>query len=87
VSPKNTALELIENFAQIQTTVRPLEMTADPNYFRASCATTRLIAFVHTILFVPEDSARMYLTRSETELLGPLPEGSLTVETIRAGMD
>ena len=32
-------------------------------------------------------AAWLYLTKSEIELLRPLPEGSLTVETVRAGTD
>jgi putative SOS response-associated peptidase YedK len=36
----------------------------------------------------PEDwAAWLYLTKPEAELLGPLPEGSLTVETVREGSD
>jgi putative SOS response-associated peptidase YedK len=34
----------------------------------------------------PEDwSARIYLTKSEAQLLPPLPEGSLDVATVREG--
>jgi putative SOS response-associated peptidase YedK len=40
------------------------------------------------VVLKPEDwSAWIYLTKPEKELLRPLPEGSLTVETIRAGSD
>ena len=36
----------------------------------------------------PEDwAAWLYLTRPETELLRPLPEGSLEVKTVRQGSD
>ena len=40
------------------------------------------------VVLRPENwAAWLYLTKSETELLRPLPEGSLTVETVRAGTD
>ena len=40
------------------------------------------------VVLRPENwAAWIYLTKSETELLLPLPEGSLTVETVRAGID
>src|SRR5688572_29634244 len=40
------------------------------------------------VVLRPENwAAWIYLTKSETELLQPLPEGSLTVETVRAGID
>jgi putative SOS response-associated peptidase YedK len=36
----------------------------------------------------PEDwAAWLYLTKPEAELLRPLPEGSLDVETVRKGSD
>ena len=36
----------------------------------------------------PEDwAAWLYLTKTEAELLRPLPEGSLEVETVRPGSD
>jgi putative SOS response-associated peptidase YedK len=40
------------------------------------------------VVLRPENwAAWLYLTKSETELLQPLPEGSLIVETVRAGTD
>lgn len=40
------------------------------------------------VVLRPENwAAWIYLTSSEPELLQPLPEGSLTVETVRAGAD
>ncbi len=40
------------------------------------------------VVLRPENWAHwIYLTKSETDLLQPLPEGSLTVETVRAGAD
>jgi putative SOS response-associated peptidase YedK len=40
------------------------------------------------VVLRPQDwAAWIYLTRSESELLRPLPQGSLDVETVRAGSD
>ena len=40
------------------------------------------------VVLRPENwAAWIYLTKSETELLRPLPGGSLIVETVRAGID
>ncbi|WP_424629629.1 SOS response-associated peptidase [Bradyrhizobium sp. SYSU BS000235] len=40
------------------------------------------------VVLKPEDWAHwIYLTRSQTELLRPLPEGSLEAETVREGSD
>lgn len=40
------------------------------------------------VVLRPENwAAWIYLTKPEAELLRPLPEGSLSVETVRAGAD
>ncbi len=40
------------------------------------------------VVLPPKDwAAWIYLTKPESELLRPLPEGSLTVETVRSGSD
>ena len=40
------------------------------------------------VVLKPEDwAAWLFFTRPETELLKPLPAGSLTVETVRSGSD
>jgi len=40
------------------------------------------------VVLRPEDwAAWIYLTRPESELLRPLPEGSLGVKTVREGSD
>jgi len=40
------------------------------------------------VVLRPEDwAAWIYLTKSEAELLRPLPEGSLTVEAVRVGTE
>jgi putative SOS response-associated peptidase YedK len=40
------------------------------------------------VVLRPEEwAAWIYLTRPESELLRPLPEGSLDVETVREGSD
>jgi putative SOS response-associated peptidase YedK len=40
------------------------------------------------VVLRPEDwAARIYLTRPEKDLLHPLPQGSLDVETVREGSD
>ena len=40
------------------------------------------------VVLKPEDLAHwLFLTKPETELLKPLPKGSLTVETVRKGAD
>ena len=45
----------------------------------------RTVPQSRVVVLRPEDwAAWVYLTKSETELLRPLPEGSLTIETVRA---